>query len=131
MNGPRRGRFTSRAGLDRQRNWDTSGADDVHKRQACPVRCGQDHPDQDSSNLHNLTISGTVTESNATDVGGNLSISGTLTTFWGNDITGGASLTVRDRWVADGRRNTITIRSMDTSAGPFHGGGSTIVVTRR
>src|SRR5439155_331437 len=64
---------------------------------------------------------------NATDVDGTLSIDGTLTTT-GNDITGGASLLVAGGGTLTAGNSTITIRSIDTSAGAFTAGTSTLVV---
>src|SRR5439155_526060 len=83
---------------------------------------------RDASNgFHNLTISGTVTQNNATDVDGTLAIDGSLTTS-GNDITGGASLLVAGGGTLTAGGSTITIRSIDTSAGAFAAGTSTLVV---
>src|SRR5207302_7362402 len=95
-------------------NWDTSGVGATFTKGSSTVTlsgAARTLRTRDASNgFHNLTVSGTVTQNNATDVDGNLSISGTLTTS-GNDITGGASLLVAGGGALTAGNSTITIRS--------------------
>src|SRR5438309_7297637 len=112
-------------------NWDTSGVGATFTKGSSTVTlsgAARTLRTRDASNgFHNLTVSGTVTQNNATDVDGNLSISGTLTTS-GNDITGGASLLVAGGGGLTAGNSTITIRSIDTSAGAFTARPSPLVV---
>src|SRR5216117_44058 len=112
-------------------NWDTSGVGATFTKGSSTVTlsgAAKTLRTRDASNgFHNLTISGTVAQNNATDVDGTLSIDGTLTTT-GNDITGGASLLVAGGGTLTAGNSTITIRSIDTSAGAFTAGTSTLVV---
>ncbi len=112
-------------------NWDTSGLGATFTKGSSTVTlsgAAKTLRTRDASNgFHNLTISGTITQNNATDLDGTLSIDGTLTTS-GNDITGGASLLVAGGGTLTAGNSTITIRSIDTSAGAFTAGTSTLVV---
>src|SRR5438309_2675503 len=112
-------------------NWDTSGVGATFTKGSSTVTlsgAAKTLRTRDASNgFHNLTVSGTVTQNKPTDVDGNLSISGTLTTS-GNDITGGASLLVAGGGALTAGNSTITIRSIDTSAGAFTAGTSILVV---
>jgi len=112
-------------------NWDTSGAGATFTKGSSTVilsGAAKTIRTRDASNgFHNLTISGTIAQNTPMDVGGNLSVSGTLTTF-GNNITGGASLVVAAGGALTAGGSTITVRSIDTSAGAFTAATSTIIV---
>src|SRR2546423_5580859 len=132
MNGGTSGTMTLTAGAwTVSGNWDTSGIGAIFTKGSSTVTlsgAAKTLRTRDASNgFHNLTISGTVNQNNATDVDGTLSIDGTLTTS-GNDITGGASLLVAGGGTLTAGSSTITIRSIDTSAGAFTAGNSTLVV---
>src|SRR2546423_2222499 len=101
-------------------NWDTSGVGAIFTKGSSTVTLSGAaktlHTRDASNGFHNLTISGTITQNNATDVDGTLSIDGTLTTS-GNDITGGASLLVAGGGTLTAGNSTITIPSIHNSAG--------------
>src|SRR5438445_3732632 len=126
MNGGTSGTITLTGGAwSVSGNWDTSGVGATFTKDSRTVTlsgAAKTLRTRDASNgFHNLTISGTVTQNNATDVDGTLAIDGSLTTS-GNDITGGASLLVAGGGALTAGGSTITIRSIDTSSGAFAAG---------
>lgn len=93
-------------------NWDTSGVGSTFTKGTSTVTMSgtaKNVATLDPTNgFNNLTIAGTVTQSNGIDVSGTLSIVGTLTTS-GNGITGGANLTVSGGGSLIGTTSSIVV----------------------